>query len=42
MLYHDVITVASPEFGMSGADLRENNLGVTPQNQHKDAKTMRV
>ena len=23
-----------------GADLRENNLGVTSQNQQKDAKTM--
>jgi len=31
--------VASPEFGMRGeANLRENSLGVTPQNQQKDAK----
>jgi len=39
------LTVASPEFGMRGADLRENNLWVTvtPQNQPKDAKiSMRV
>jgi len=35
--------MVSSEFGMTGgADLRENNLGVTPQNQQKDAKTMHV
>jgi len=30
--------VASPEFSM-GADLRENNLGVTPQSQQENAKS---
>jgi len=38
---HEHDAVASQEFGMrGGADLRENNLGVTSQNQQKDAKTM--